>query len=154
MVLQWRNHPSIFLWGVRITESPDDDVFYRSTNEIAHRLDPTRPTGGVRNFAHSHLLEDVYTYNDFSHHGIKRGCAPRKTITKAKDKGYLISEYNGHMFPTKTCDWEGKRLEHALRHACVMSDAVLAPGISGSFGWCMLILTGILAAVTESVTTA
>lgn len=137
MVLQWRNHPSIFLWGVRINESPDDDVFYRSTNEIAHRLDPTRPTGGVRNFAHSHLLEDVYTYNDFSHHGINRGCAPRKTITKAKDKGYLISEYNGHMFPTKTCDWEGKRLEHALRHACVMSDAVLAPGISGSFGWCM-----------------
>ena len=73
MVLQWRNHPSVFLWGVRINESADDDIFYRSTNEIAHRLDPTRPTGGVRNFAHSHLLEDVYTYNDFSHHGSNRG---------------------------------------------------------------------------------
>lgn len=137
MVLQWRNHPSIFLWGVRINESPDDDEFYRSTNGIAHRLDPTRPTGGVRNFAHSHLFEDVYTYNDFSHHGNNRGCASRKSITKAKDHGYLITEYNGHMFPTKACDWEGKRLEHALRHARVLSDVKLEPGIAGSFGWCM-----------------
>lgn len=137
MVLQWRNHPSIFLWGVRINESADDDRLYQSTNEIAHSLDPTRPTGGVRNFANSHLFEDVYTYNDFSHHGNNRGCAPRKTITKAKDKGYLISEYNGHMFPTKSYDWEGKRLEHALRHARVISDAVLEKGIAGSFGWCM-----------------
>ena len=29
MVLQYRNHPSIFLWGVRINESLDDDDFYR-----------------------------------------------------------------------------------------------------------------------------
>ena len=137
MVLQWRNHPSIFLWGVRINESADDDELYRKTNEIAHQLDPTRPTGGVRNFPHSHLMEDVYTYNDFSHHGPNRGCAPRKTITKETGKGYLISEYNGHMFPTKAFDCEGKRLEHALRHARVVSDAASQPGIGGSFGWCM-----------------
>lgn len=137
MVRQWRNHPSIFLWGVRINESPDDDELYRRTNEIAHQLDPTRPTGGVRNFAHSHLLEDVYTYNDFSHHGGNRGCVARKTITREKEKGYLISEYNGHMFPTKAFDCEEKRLEHALRHARVVSDAASQPGIGGSFGWCM-----------------
>lgn len=137
MVTQWRNHPSIFLWGVRINESADDDQLYRRTNEIAHRLDPTRPTGGVRNFAHSHLFEDVYTYNDFSHHGPNRGCASRATITKDKEKGYLICEYNGHMFPTKACDCEAKRLEHALRHARVVSDAARQPGIAGSFGWCM-----------------
>ena len=137
MVLQWRNHPSIFLWGVRINESADDDELYRKTNEIAHQLDPTRPTGGVRNFPHSHLLEDVYTYNDFSHHGPNRGCAPRKIITREGGKGYLISEYNGHMFPTKAYDCEEKRLEHALRHARVVSDAASQPGIGGSFGWCM-----------------
>lgn len=137
MVLQWRNHPSIFLWGVRINESEDDDAFYADTNAIAHRLDPTRPTGGVRNFAHSHLLEDVYTYNDFSHNGKNRGCAHRKDITRNKEKGYLISEHNGHIFPTKACDWEGKRLEQALRHARVVSDADREPGIAGSFGWCL-----------------
>lgn len=27
MIVQYRNHPSIILWGVRINESQDDDVF-------------------------------------------------------------------------------------------------------------------------------
>ncbi len=137
MVLQYRNHPSIFLWGVRINESPDDDPLYAQTNAIAHQLDPTRPTGGVRNLKNSHLLEDVYTYNDFSHHGDNAGCEPRRAVTPNRDKGYLISEYNGHMFPTKACDTEEHRLEHALRHARVLADAASQPGIAGSFGWCM-----------------
>ncbi len=67
MVKQYRNHPSIVLWGVRINESPDDDAFYQKTNEVAKALDPTRMTGGVRCIKNSHLLEDVYTYNDFFH---------------------------------------------------------------------------------------
>lgn len=48
MIVQYRNHPSIILWGVRINESQDDDVFYRETNRVAHELDDTRATGGVR----------------------------------------------------------------------------------------------------------
>ena len=46
MILQYRNHASIVLWGVRINESVDDDDFYKRTNEAAHRLDPVRQTGG------------------------------------------------------------------------------------------------------------
>jgi len=65
MVLQYRNHPSIILWGVRINESQDDDEFYTKTNKLAHELDPTRQTGGVRCFKKMNLLEDVYTYNVF-----------------------------------------------------------------------------------------
>ena len=137
MVVQYRNHPSIVLWGVRINESPDDDAFYCRTNDLAHELDPTRPTGGVRNFKKSHLLEDVYTYNDFVHNGTNRGCDPKRKVTPDPAKGYLISEHNGHMFPTKSFDWEGKRLEHALRHARVLNDAAAQPDIAGCFGWCM-----------------
>ena len=48
MLLQNRNHPSIILWGVRINESVDDDEFYTRTNQIAHTLDPSRATSGVR----------------------------------------------------------------------------------------------------------
>lgn len=48
MIRQYRNHPSIILWGIRINESPDDDAFYEKTNAVAHKLDPSRPTGGVR----------------------------------------------------------------------------------------------------------
>ena len=45
MIRQYRNHPSIILWGIRINESPDDDAFYEKTNAVAHKLDPSRPTG-------------------------------------------------------------------------------------------------------------
>ena len=137
MVLQYRNHPSIMIWGVRINESQDDDAFYIETNRIAHGLDTTRQTGGVRNFRKSHLYEDVYTYNDFVHDGKKPGCEPKKNITSDMSKGHLITEYNGHMFPTKPFDWEEKRLEHALRHARVINTVGKEEDIAGSFGWCM-----------------
>ncbi len=137
MVLQYRNHPSIFLWGVRINESLDDDELYTRTNRAAHALDPTRPTGGIRYLKESHLLEDVYTFNDFSYHGNNPGCLPRDQVTARRDAGYLITEFNGHMFPTKPCDCESHRLAHALRHARVVSDAAQQPGISGTIGWCM-----------------
>ena len=137
MILQYRNHPSIMIWGVRINESSDDDEFYKETNRIAHALDDTRQTGGVRNFKNSHLFEDVYTYNDFVHDGEKPGCMPKKAITSDMSKGHLITEYNGHMFPTKPFDWEGKRLEHALRHARVINAVAKETDIAGSFGWCM-----------------
>lgn len=137
MILQYRNHPSIMIWGVRINESQDDDVFYIETNRIAHELDDTRPTGGVRNFKKSHLYEDVYTYNDFVHDGKKPGCEPKKNITSDMSKGHLITEYNGHMYPTKPFDWEEHRLEHALRHARVIDAVGKETDIAGSFGWCM-----------------
>ncbi len=137
MIRQYRNHPSIFIWGVRINESQDDDAFYQETNRIAHELDDTRPTGGVRNFKNSHLFEDVYTYNEFVHDGIKPGCEPKKSVTSDMSKGYLITEYNGHMYPTKPFDWEEHRLQHTLRHARVINDVAKQTDIAGSFGWCM-----------------
>ncbi|MBP3261927.1 glycoside hydrolase family 2 protein [Pseudobutyrivibrio sp.] len=137
MVLQYRNHPSIILWGVRINESVDNDEFYKRTNEIAHKYDPTRPTGGVRAHAKSSLLEDVYTYNDFVHSGDNKGCSKKSDITSNEEKPYLVSEYNGHMFPTKSYDPEEHRQEHAIRHANVLNAIAGETDIAGSFGWCM-----------------
>jgi beta-galactosidase len=137
MVQQYRNHPSIILWGVRINESRDNDALYQRTNAAAHRLDPTRPTGGVRCYKKSSLLEDVYTYNDFFHDGTNAGCEPKKAVTSDPSKAYLISEYNGHMYPTKPFDSEEHRLEHAMRHARVLDAVAGEKDIAGSFGWCM-----------------
>lgn len=138
MVVQYRNHPSIFLWGVRINESVDDDEFYKRTNETAHSLDKTRPTSGVRYLEKSHLLEDVYAYNDFSYSGGKKsGVKKKKDITPDMGKPYFISEYNGHMYPCKMWDPEENRLEHALRHARVLSSMYQEEDICGCFGWCM-----------------
>ena len=137
MVEQYRNHPSIILWGVRINESKDDDELYRRTNELAHELDPTRPTGGVRCIKKSHLLEDVYTYNDFVHDGTNAGCESKKAVTSDMSRAYLVTEYDGHMFPTKMFDSEQHLLEHTLRHAAVRDAIEGESDISGGFGWCM-----------------
>ena len=137
MVQQYRNHPSIIFWGVRINESQDNDEFYRRTNEAAKMLDRSRFTTGVRFIERSHLLEDVYSYNDFSHTGDNAGVKPKKNVTPDVKKGLLITEHNGHMFPTKSYDPWMKRQEHALRHARVQNDAVADGEHLGCIGWCM-----------------
>ena len=59
MIISHRNHPSIFLWGVRVNESQDHHELYTRSNARARALDPTRPTGGARFIPNSELLEDV-----------------------------------------------------------------------------------------------
>ncbi len=137
MVLQNRAHPCVFLWGTRINESVDDDALYKETAALARALDPTRQTSGVRCYKRSHLLEDVYAFNDFSHNGTNGGCLKKKDVTSDPDKPYFISESNGHMFPTKAFDSEGHRQAHALRHATVVDAALGEEDIAGVFGWCM-----------------
>lgn len=124
------------MWGLRINESQDQDQLYGQTNALASKLDPTRPRGGVRCIADSHLLEDVYTYNDFVHDGGKVILDKPKKIT-GKKVPYLVTEHNGHMFPTKKFDSEGRRIEQALRHMKVINRMMEDPHISGAIGWCM-----------------
>ena len=66
MVLGHFNHPSIVIWGTRLNESPDDDEFYTETNRRCKQMDLTRPTSGVRWHKNSPLLEDIYSYNDYT----------------------------------------------------------------------------------------
>ncbi len=137
MVMQYRNHPSVILWGVRINESQDNDPLYRRTNALAHALDPSRQTSGVRYILHSHLLEDVYAYNDFSHVGNNPGVRPKREVTEEMEKPFFITECNGHMFPTKSFDPWQKRQDHALRHARVLDDAMADGEHAGLLAWCM-----------------
>jgi beta-galactosidase len=131
------NHPSIFLWGVRINESGDDHDFYTKTNAIAHELDDTRQTGGVRCIEQSEFLEDVYTMNDFIHRGEEIVLRDQKHVTGLnKHVPYLVTEFNGHIYPTKRFDNEERLIEHALRHFRVNSKAALENNISGAIGWC------------------
>jgi len=119
------NHPAIVLWGVRINESRDDHDFYTRTNALAHSLDPTRQTGGIRNFQGSEFLEDVFTMNDF---GI-----PLKPPNHPR---YLNTEFVGHTFPTKTTDDDERQREHTLRHARIHDQIASDPQYAGGIGWC------------------
>jgi beta-galactosidase len=119
------NHPSIILWGVRINESRDNHNFYTSTNALAHQLDTTRQTGGIRNFQGSELLEDVFTVNDFGWPLM----APNHPL-------YLNTEFAGHTYPTKTIDNIERLREHTVRHARVHDQLASNPQYAGGIGWC------------------
>jgi beta-galactosidase len=125
MICRDWNHPSIILWGVRINESRDDHDFYTRTNALAHQLDPTRQTGGIRNFEQSELLEDVFTINDF---GFPLR-APNHPL-------YLNTEFIGHTYPTKTIDNTERLTEHTLRHARVHNQLASNAQYAGGIGWC------------------
>jgi beta-galactosidase len=119
------NHPSIILWGVRINESLDDHDFYVRTNAMAHKLDPTRQTGGIRYFQSSEFLEDVFTMNDFGW-PLKPPNHPR----------YLNTEFVGHTYPTKTIDNKERLMEHTVRHARVHDQLASNPQYAGGIAWC------------------
>ncbi len=119
------NHPSIVLWGVRINESQDDHNFYTRTNALAHALDDSRQTGGIRYFQESEFLEDVFTMNDFGF-PLKPPNHPR----------YLNTEFVGHTFPTKTTDDDERLREHTLRHARIHNQLASNPQYAGGIGWC------------------
>lgn len=137
MVRRDWNRPSVVIWGVRINESQDDDPFYADTNAVAHRLDATRQTGGVRYITNSRLLEDVYTMNDFVLDGGPVALRKQREVTGLdRDVPYLITEYNGHMYPTKKGDCEERQHEHCVRHLRVQNAAFADPAVSGAIGWC------------------
>ena len=119
------NRPSIILWGVRINESRDNHDFYTRTNALAHQLDPTRQTGGIRYFQESEFLEDVFTMNDFGF-PLKPPNHPR----------YLNTEFAGHTYPTKTIDQVERLTEHTIRHARVHDQLASNPQYAGGIGWC------------------
>lgn len=143
MITTEYNHPSIFIWSIRINESDDDDEFYTRTNELAKSIDTSRPTTGVRCIKKSNLIEDVYTYNDFVHytHDVKNYrelvLLNQQTVTGLTHKvPFLVSEYCGHVFPIKPYDSEEKKMRHVLIHAAIQSANMQRTDAMGAIGWC------------------
>lgn len=131
------NHPSVVLWGIRVNESFDDDVFYKRTNELSKQLDATRQTGGVRCIENSHFFEDVYTMNDFSHDGGELVFKQQQEITHLnRTVPYMVTECIGHMYPTKKSDAEERQMEHVLRHVRVHNTSHVREDFCGTIAWC------------------
>ncbi|HEY6988269.1 MAG TPA: glycoside hydrolase family 2 TIM barrel-domain containing protein [Bryobacteraceae bacterium] len=119
------NHPSIILWGVRINESQDNHEFYTRTNRLAHDLDHSRQTGGIRYFYNSELLEDVFTMNDFGF-----------PLRPPNHPLYLNTEFVGHTYSTKREDQVERVAEHTLRHARIHNQLASDDRYAGGIGWC------------------
>ncbi len=141
MIMTQYNHPAIFIWSIHINESLDDDELYTRANALAHRLDPSRPTTGVRYISNSHLLEDVYSLNDFTY----SDCDPDATkLFRGRQEAtgltepvpFLITEFAGTAFPTKTWDSADKRTTHARAYARIFNQSALSKEMMGIIGWC------------------
>jgi beta-galactosidase len=124
MIMRDRNHPSVIMWGVRINESGDNAALYTRTNTLARQLDPSRPTGGVRNFTGSQFLEDVYTFNDFS------GTTIAPTVLP-----WLVTEAVGHTDPSRSWDPERVLTQTMRTHLNVQNQASARTNVSGALGW-------------------
>ena len=90
MVTQYRSHPSVILWDVRVRDTDDMDALYYKTSRLAKELDVYRQTGGARDFAGSHCYEDVYLYDDT---GCDAGslAIQSETITGDPSKACIVS---------------------------------------------------------------
>ena len=100
MILTQYNHPGIFIWSIHINESLDDDELYTRANALAHKLDSSRPTTGVRYITNSHLLEDVYSLNDFTYSdcdpdGTKLFKGRREATGLEYPVPFMITEFSG-----------------------------------------------------------
>ncbi|MDO4475238.1 MAG: glycoside hydrolase family 2 TIM barrel-domain containing protein [Lachnospiraceae bacterium] len=137
MVVSHFNHPGIVIWGTRLNETVDHDELYTATNALCKELDPSRPTTGVRWETGSNLIEDIYSYNDYTedskgeHMLLTRGQATESP----KKVPYLISEHSGAMLPTKPFDSEERLEQFALRHARVIAKARNFEDYIGAIGW-------------------
>lgn len=135
MVLKDRKFTSVIAYGVRIDESIDDHELYSKANEIVHTLDPFKATTGVRNFKTSEMLEDVYSYNDFSCDNRNHGLDNPKSV-KTQNRPYMVTECMGHMHPYKPFDTYSWRLETTLRYARLIDDTYKYKAINGVIAWC------------------
>ncbi|WP_063796031.1 glycoside hydrolase family 2 TIM barrel-domain containing protein [Streptacidiphilus griseoplanus] len=97
MVRRDRNHPSIVIWGSRLNETADDVPFYTRTNDLAHSLDPSRPTVGAMNGKHNtpNYVEDVFSQNDYSSSTGPDGKKRPELQAPRTDRPYLVSEAVG-----------------------------------------------------------
>jgi beta-galactosidase len=98
----------------------------------------------VRYITDSEMLEDVYTMNDFILGNEELGGNRPRTALRPQGEvtgldypvPYMITEFGGHMFPTKSFDQEQRQAEHVRRHLEVLDAAYGDPQIAGAIGWC------------------
>lgn len=132
MILAHRNHPSIVLWGTRVSGS-FDNTLDKEAAELARALDPLRQTGGDRSEHEMHSAEDVYTYSDYSFDGTNEALETKEAVSDDMAKPYVICSYLGQSFPVKTSDANDVKSEQIRRAAKVLDAAIEAEDVCGTF---------------------
>jgi len=142
MIRRDRNHPSIFIWGVRVNESKNDPELYQRTTAAARALDNSRPASGSMT-AHStrNWKEDVFALDDYH-------AKPDGSVDIAEplpDVPYMLSETVGQFSYSAKKGFNNKyrragdltmQTSQALYHAQAHDRAAAYPRFSGVIAWC------------------
>ena len=143
MIVRDRNHPSIIVWGARLNETPNDTVFYTSTNELAHALDDSRPTAGA--MAGMRLTtdyqQDVFGEDDYS--SVKGPDGLKEPVLQPPVSGagkpYLVSEavgtLSGPAIYYRRTDAQAVQQGQATAHARVHDLAASDDRYCGLLAW-------------------
>jgi len=139
MIITHFNHPSIILWGTRLNETLDNDELYTLTNSRSKALDPGRPTTGARWQTGSNLIEDIYSYNDYTpeENGVFMLQEPDAVTKSETPLPYLLSEHTGALLPAKPDDNEARHEKVAVYHAEVLNKVLANDRHLGAIAWCM-----------------
>jgi beta-galactosidase len=143
MIRRDRNHPSIIIWGARINETDDDVPLYTRTNELAHRLDDSRPTAGAMSgrMDTTDYVQDVFAEDDYTSaigpDGVR--WPEFDALSPRTDRPYLVSEAVGTIsgparFYRRT-DGQQTQQGQALAHARVHDLAGRDDRFCGLLAW-------------------
>jgi beta-galactosidase len=97
MIVRDRNHPSVIVWGAMPNEAGQHPDAYARYNDLAHSLDPSRPTGGDGTASDRNYVFDVFSSHDYASvrgpDGMREPTLAPPTDTAAKP--YLVCEAVG-----------------------------------------------------------
>lgn len=131
-----RNRPSIVVWGIRVNESPNQPELYRRTQEIAERLDPSRPTSGAmlaNRYSTDGFDQDVFGYNDYDAND--EGAVLRPPLAGVP---YLVTEAIGSLVGPhyyRRTDPHQVQARQAFLHAQVHHQAAADDRYAGVLAW-------------------
>lgn len=135
MVTRDRNRPSVIIWGTRINEAPNRIALWATTRQLCYQLDGSRPSSGAM-ATHSvkDWAEDVFAFNDYTHHGTVAGLQP-----PVSNVPYLVTEAVGAIDPphyyTRFASQHDLQ-QQALLHGEVHSRAGRENRYAGVLAWC------------------
>lgn len=142
MIRRDRNHPSIFIWGVRVNESRNDVELFQRTTAAARALDDSRPASGSMT-AHTtkNWHEDIFSLDDYH-------SEPDGTVgidEPLPGVPYMLSETVGQFSYGAKKGFNNKyrragaldvQTSQALYHAQAHDRAAGYPRFGGVIAWC------------------
>jgi beta-galactosidase len=141
MIVRDRNHPSVVIWGAMPNEAGEHVAEYTRYNDLAHSLDPSRPTGGDGSRTDASFVFDVFSDHDYS--SVTGSDGVRwPTLSPPADaagKPYLICEtvgtLSGPAIYFRRTDTQFVQQGEAIAHAKVHNISYSQDAYCGVIAW-------------------